>query len=310
MSDSHTDNAQVDAPETIVEHTLRSQRGAWATIAEKVAKMARHELPYEVPKRILIFGLGSSYFAARLCSYAIMRDRTRPRIPTIACSAMNLGEEIMPQQGDWAFGITHRGGSQPTVKALELCRRAGVFTVAVCGEGAKSIESAHITLTTVPQETVEPHTASMTGAICAITSLMMGPKCWEEWDALRSIGSPDLESLRKKVGKGPALILGEFEGEWVAREAGLKLMEMARVPVRVFGSEEFFHGPRFSYDESQGGIWHVSTPGDGRNAQIKSDYSISITGATPLAWMPALVEMQWAALAVALNRGVDPDLKS
>lgn len=306
MSEKNT----VEAGCTLVEETLRSQRGAWANIAEKVAKMARHELPYEAPKRLLIFGLGSSYFAAKLCSYAIMRDRTRPRIPTIACSSMSIGEEIVPQKGDWAFGITHRGGSVPTIRALELCRRAGLFTVAVCGEGAKPVESAHMTLTTVPQETVEPHTASMTGAICAITSLMMGPKCWEEWDALRSIGNPDLESLRKKAGNGPAVIVGEFEGEWVAREAALKLMEMARLPVRVFGSEEFFHGPRFSYEESQGGIWHIATPGDGRSSSIKSSYSVSITGATPLAWMPALVEMQWLALAVALNRGVDPDLKS
>lgn len=35
---------------------------------------------------------------------------------------------------------------------------------------------------------------------------------------------------------------------------------------------------------------------------------LDIYGGSPLAWVPALIELQWLALAVALNRGVNPDL--
>ena len=291
---------------SVVEQTLRSQREAWSRIAERVSGVSSREFPHESPKRILLFGLGSSHFAARLVAFALIRDKNRVRTPVIACSSMSIGLEVVPQKGDWAFGFSHRGGSKPTAEALALCERMGAFTILVAGEGAKVVEAAKYVMTTVPQETVEPHTISVTGAICAVTTLLLGAKCVEEWDALRSIGDPDLELLRSRAGQGPSVLLGEFEGEWLAKEGGLKLMEMARVPVRVFGSEEYFHGPRFSEVKTDT-IWHVSLPKDPRNSEIKAAHTIGIYGATPLAWMPALVELQWLGLAVAMNRGVNPD---
>lgn len=296
--------------ESVVEQTLRMQREYWGQISERVAAIPRHEIPYEAPRRILLFGLGSSHFAARLIAYALLRDKTRTRMPVIACTSMNIGVDVFPQRGDWCFGISHRGTSQPTGAALEICEQAGAFTVLVAGVGAKEMRAAHYTLQTVPLEKVEPHTTAVTGAICAVTSLLMGAKCVEEWDALRFIGDPDLDSLRSRVGQGPAVVLGEHEGEWLAKEGGLKLMEMARLPVRVFGSEEFFHGPKFSWSAQEHPIWHIALPKDPRSSQIadlRPAHRITVTGATPLAWMPALVELQWLSLAVALNRGVNPD---
>ena len=84
-------------------------------------------------------------------------------------------------------------------------------------------------------------------------------------------------------------------------------MEMARLPVRAFGSEEFFHGPMFS-TKADDPIWHISLPKDPRNDQIRSSHQVGVFGSSPLAWMPALLELQWMALATALNLGVDPDL--
>ena len=103
-------------------------------------------------------------------------------------------------------------------------------------------------------------------------------------------------------------MLGEWEGEWLAREGALKLMEMARLPVRAFGSEEYFHGPRYSRGPKDK-IWHVAHQKDKRAPEIEASHQVGMFGASPLAWVPALVELQWMALAVALNRGVDPDLR-
>ncbi len=291
---------------SVVEKTLRDQRECWSKIIERVGHISSRELPMEAPKRIILFGLGSSHFAARLIAFSLMRDKNRSRIPVVACSSMSIGSEVQPQKGDWCFAISHRGGSQPTNDALTLCERVGAFPILVAGEGANVVESARYVIPTVPIETVEPHTIAVTGAICAVTSLLGGPKAMEEWDALRSIGDPSLETLKRKVGQGPTLIVGEWEGAWLAREGGLKLMEMARLPVRIFGSEEWFHGPRFSQRKDEV-IWHVHLPKDPRADQIQAAHTVSVFGATPLAWMPALVELQWLALAVALNRGVNPD---
>src|ERR1019366_4997320 len=142
-------------------------------------------------------------------------------------------------------------------------------------------------------EKVEPHTISLTAAVCAVTTLLSGAKAAEEWEALRSIGDPDLENVKNRAGKGPTLLIGEWEGEWLAREGALKLMEMARLPVRAFGSEEFFHGPKYSV-KAGSPIWHVSMPKDPRELDLTGDWQpahrISVFGPSSLAWMPALVE--------------------
>ncbi len=291
---------------TGVEQALRSQRERWREISERSVATHSRDFPFDTPKRILLFGLGSSRFAAKLTGYALIRDKSRARLPVVSCSSMDIGTEVIPGKGDWAFAFSHRGESRPTLDALQACERAGAFTILVCGQGAKNREAAKYVLETVPQEAAEPHTVSVTGAICAVTNLLMGMKASEEWDALTSIGDPDLDSVRRRVGAGPTVIIGEWEGEWVAREGALKFMEMARLPVRAFGSEEFFHGPRFSITPEDR-LWHVSMPKDPRNNEIQPAHRVNVFGATPLAFIPALVELQWAALAVALNRGVDPD---
>ena len=291
---------------SIVQEALTAQHENWQEIVERVSRISSRELAPEAPKRILLFGLGSSHYAARLTAFSLMRDKSRPRIPTIACSSMAIGSEIIPAKGDWVFAFSHRGKSKPTNVALEACERAGAFTVLVAGQGVEGPDYARFVLPTTSLERCEPHTLSVTGAICAVTTLMIGAKAAEEWDALRSFPTPDLDRYRERAGKGPSVLMGEWEGEWLAREGALKLMEMARLPVRVFGSEEYFHGPRFSTKPSDS-IWHIAMPKDSRTPEIETAQRIEVLGASPLAWVPALIELQWLALAVALNRGVNPD---
>jgi fructoselysine-6-P-deglycase FrlB-like protein len=289
-----------------VETALRAQRDAWREVVEATVAISNRELPMETPKRILLFGVGSSFHAARLTAYTLIRDKFRERTPVIACSSLAIGTEIFPVRGDWAFAFSHRGKTEVTLKALEICERAGAFTLLVAAKNVEQPPSARFLLSTVPAETVEPHTVSLTSAVCAVTTLLSSGKASEEWEALRSIGDPDLDTDRSRAGEGPAIILGEWEGEWLAREGALKLMEMARLPVRAFGSEEYFHGPRLSRGEADK-IWHVAHPNDRRSGEIQAAHQIGMFGASPLAWVPALVELQWLSLAVALNRGVNPD---
>lgn len=296
-----------------VEETLRQQRESWFEIANRVSRLSHRDHPPEMPKRILLFGVGSSYYAAKLTAISLLRDQYRPRIPVVSCASQEIGLEVVPSRGDWAIALTHRGTTEVTRKALETCARSGAFPVQVSAQEARQFDVTRLVLNTSPLEKVEPHTIGVTGAVCAITSLLSGAKAFEEWDALRSVGDPDLERMRSWVGEGPSLLLGEWEGEWLAHECALKLMEMARLPVRSYGSEEFFHGPKMSLS-SQDSIWHITVAKDFRNAEmsrlplLKPIHKIEVSSASPLAWVPALVQLQWMSLAVALNRGLDPDL--
>jgi glucosamine 6-phosphate synthetase-like amidotransferase/phosphosugar isomerase protein len=292
---------------SLVEEALRSQASVWRDVAERVCSISNREFPSEPPKRILIFGVGSSHFAAQLMAYTLGRDRSRPRLPVLACSSMAIGNEIVPQRGDWAFAVSHRGTTASTLAAIEICQRSSVFTVLVSGRGVRAPETVQLQFETCDLEKSEPHTVSMTSAICAVTTHFLGTKIREEWEALGAIGFPPVEIMQRRVGHGPSLLLGEWEGEWLAREGALKLMEMARLPVRAFGTEEYFHGPRFSVKPDDV-IWQVVHAKDRRASEIKAGYRFNINGSTPLAWVPTLLEMQMAALAVAANLGADPDV--
>jgi len=306
MTDSDRD--ETEAPQTGVEQALRGQRDWWRQVVSRTSQYGARDLPREAPKRIFLFGVGSSYFAAKLCGFAILRDKTRVRIPVISCPSLAIGKEFFPTRGDWAFGFTHRGKTPSTLMALQHCRREGAFTVLVSAKGVSlPADFQDLILETCEPEKIEPHTVAVTSAICAVTTLLLPARAAEEWDALTSVGDPPLELMRKRAGKGPEVLIGEWEAEWLAREGALKLMEMAKVPARAFGSEEFFHGPKWSV---KGGIWHVRMPEDLRMdeiAALKPSHSIDIYGGSALAWVPALVELQWLALATALNLGVNPD---
>jgi fructoselysine-6-P-deglycase FrlB-like protein len=297
--------------ESGVERALRGQREAWKEVSETTLQITSRELPSERPKRILLIGVGSSFTAAKLTAYTLVRDKLRERVPVIACSSMSIPTEVTPTKGDWVFAFSHRGKTVPTRKALEIADRNGAFTIMVAGKGVEQPESVRFMLPTVEIETVEPHTISLTSAVCAVTTLLSGQKAAEEWEALRSIGDPGLETVRSRAGDGPTLLIGEWEGEWLAREGALKLMEMARLPVRAFGSEEFYHGPHFSHSDKDV-VWYLGHPKDARASEpmlTNAKRTISMFGASPLAWVPALVELQWLSLGVALNRGINPDAK-
>lgn len=307
-SAAHQNTAHDDeAPMTVCEQTMRAQNDQWREISSRVASLESRDFPFGGPKRILLFGLGSSYIAAKLCQLTLKRDITRKRVPVIACPSTHVGLDAQPVKGDWVFAFTHRASGGPTIQALVHAERMGAFTVQVSAQGVAQHPSAQYLLPTTPLERVEPHTAAVTGSICAVTSLLLGDKCVEEWEALRSLPTPSLDLCRRRAGKGPQVLIGEWEGEYLAREGALKLMEMARLPVRAFGSEEFFHGPMYS-STPKDAIWHISLPKDPRNDEIKAAHTIGVFGSSPLAWMPALLELQWMSLAAALNNGVDPDL--
>lgn len=95
----------------------------------------------------------------------------------------------------------------------------------------------------------------------------------------------------------------------MAREISLKLMEMAGIRASVYGSEEYFHGPEASLArfKRKDPIWYISGSADPRLGQIQAQLKTEFQSEQSLAWIQSLVELQWMALAVALNKGVNPD---
>lgn len=280
-----------------VEKALRSQKGAWRELALRIGRIRPSDLPQTPPKRVLLFGVGSSLHAAALSLYCLKRDRGHPRPSIEACSSTELGHGVWPGSGDWAIAISHRGTSEATLKALELARLRGAYTMLVGCKGVDAPAGVDFILETCTREEVEPHTVSLTSAVCAITGLLGGPRFQDRW--VRMANDPDPSGMvGDQAVPFPTAILGEWEGEWLAREAALKIAEMAGVAVRSYPSEQYFHGPRAALGERDS-LWWINSPGDGRAKDLTelTSESSRVDLADPTdalaAWVPGLVELQW-----------------
>jgi len=300
--------------QSLVEQTLLAQKAEWAKISERTMRETIGEIPQETPRRIFLFGVGSSHFASQLTGSALLRSWVRTKSQIFACQSLDVGTRVFPTKGDWCLGFTHRGKTPATLKALQYCEKMGAYTMLLTGElpqyEVPPFVKLHMRSST--EEVVEPHTKSVTGAICAATTLLLGNEVHDEWQRLGEEMNPSFEQCAERVAgaSAPTWILGEYEGEWLAREISLKLMEMAFVQSKAFGTEEFFHGPRYAYKHAgaKDTIWHFSTENDARNDDLKATLRISVdTQTSPVSFVSALIEAQWLTLAVALKQGVDPD---
>ncbi len=282
---------------THVELSLCRQRALWGEVSARAAALSAPGR-----RRLLLFGLGSSGHCAHLTAETLAFGSPEPP----ACwagSPLDVGRLVAPRPGDLAVAFSHRGKTPPTLAALERCRRAGAATAMICAAGAAQSRCADTVLATGPVERCEPHTSGMTGAVCAATSWLGGREAAAAWQRLAAAPDPDLAAFRRDAGEAPDVVVGHGAGRWVAREGALKFVEMARRPVCAFDSEEYFHG--WAFARAGAVVWHVAAPQDPR-AQLVSARRFAVSPEA-LGWVEALVQLQWLALAFALERGLDPD---
>jgi glucosamine 6-phosphate synthetase-like amidotransferase/phosphosugar isomerase protein len=298
-----------------VEKALRNQGQIWREVVQEILKdQVSQSFPLKGPKRIFLMGVGSSFFAAQLTAETLFWARKKQllsrQVPVLAISSVATGMGYFPQPGDWVFGFSHRGKTEATLNALKACSEAGALTILVASREAEwNPDLSQIFLPTGPLEKCEPHTQGLTSAVCAVTTLFLGQEGGDAWKKLSLQPLPDLSELQKKIQEVPPLILGEWIGEWLAREISLKLTEMVQARVPVYGSEEFFHGPRvlsLAQDRPES-LWYIEVEGDPRASQIPTSKRVRIRSDSLLSWVDGLVELQWWTLALALNLGKNPD---
>lgn len=298
--------------QSIVEQTLRIQRQSLGEIAERNSRLPNGPFPTQDFPRILMFGLGSSHYVARLVAHTLLRANGLGKTLLVPATALQIGTEIQPQKGDLAIGFSHRGRNKPTLAALDLCKKAGAYTVFVSAQGAAEPGRADLIVEAGSLERCEPHSIAITGAVCAATTLLLGKRAADAWAKVAVSPDPDLARCREEVGEGPTILLGEWAAEWVAKEGALKFIEVPRQSVRAFGSEEYFHGTSWGWKPSDR-VWHISSPEDLRAKDIAAEAQkvIEIPSndpvLAPVAWVEPLIQLQWLALALALNRGENPD---
>lgn len=263
-------------------------------------------------RRVHFVGVGSSFHAAQISKFMWRRFVSAH---AFAEHSFDFVREPQPVgKDDVVVLFSHRATKSFTVEAAAKAREAGAATVAVTGLGAKWSEKVDHRLDSCELEDTGAFTKSLTTTLA--------------WIA-RWVGAPPLlDGLRRAcehVSDGPAfptlasdsdvVLVGDLEGEWVAREAALKLQEAAYLRARPFGLEEFLHGPQISAGAGSFAL-AFPTKGETRWDALRGYLEtievplveLSDGGLSPeTAWLWRIFWVQRWTAAVCADLGLDPD---
>jgi len=275
---------------------LRIQRQKWEEVGRRALELRQStNVDLDSVNRIVLFGEGSSEVAAGVAKKLLSLN-----VEIRMGASCELAQSIEPRSTDLCFAISHRGGTQTTKELAHRFLKANASVFYVASADAAITLGHH--LKTVSLEKVEPHTVSLTSAICAIHVFLEGQSALEFWKELSKEPDRALSDL-----SAPQLILGQGPGFLLAKEALIKLSEMANVCPLVFDSESYFHGPRFV--KVNGPVWYFEDESDPRRSEILEGFKPEIfnLGKSKKELMQTLISVHHACHEVAVNSGRNPD---
>ena len=278
---------------SIVAEEIGGQPQAWARAADLAG-----ELPGILPagERIAVIGCGSSWHAAK--ALAALREGSG-RGETDAFPA---SEALLGRRYDRVVAISRSGATSEIRRALKLVG-SGATTVALVGDPASPVADACdlVVDLSFADDRAVVQTRFVTTAICfARASLELGI------DGLISDGQVAL-SEPHPVDPGDTDRVAVLGREWrigVADAGALALRETAQVWAESYPSMEYRHGP-IATAGPRAVAWLLDPPPTGLDDEIAATGAALV--APKLDPLAELVRIQRLALALAEERGLDPD---
>jgi len=275
------------------EQEVASQPACWRRAAEMAAEVAA-VLPAR-GERVAVAGCGTSWFMAQ--SYAAAREASgHGETDAFAASEMPAGRRY-----DRVLVLSRSG---TTTEILQLLDRLGgtVPTVAltVAGTPAAQAADAVIDLGFADEESVV-QTRFATTELALLRAHLgedIEPAIAAAQRALAVPLPPEILTARQFTFLGTGWTYG------LAQEAALKLREAAGMWTEAYPAMEYRHGP-VAVTGAGSIVWLLGTPPDGLAREIAAAGGTAwFSTEDPLA---ELVRVQRVAVALARERGLDPD---
>lgn len=276
-----------------VTEEIESQPGLWARAAETAG--SAKDLPRR-GERVAVIGCGTSWFMA-MC-YAVLREAAGEGWT----DAFAASEMPAHRRYDRVVAITRSGTTTEILEALAAVR-GRTPTVAITGDTATPI--AHAADTLVALEDADERSVVQTRFATTTLALLRASLGEDLTPVVRDARLALEEPLEPWLGASQVSFLGCGWTVGLAHEAALKLREAAQAWTESYPAAEYRHGP-VSVAEPGRLTWAFGAVPAGLEEQVRA------TGATfvhhahldPLA---ALVVAQRTAVALAVQRGLDPD---
>jgi fructoselysine-6-P-deglycase FrlB-like protein len=256
-----------------VEREIASQPECWRrAAATTVAGLPR---PGE---RVAVAGCGTSLYMAE--AYAALREAAgQGETDAFPASEFPLGRRY-----DRLVAITRSG---TTTEVLDLLERVDAPTVTLTGDALPFADEESVV-----------QTRFATSALALLRASLgedLGP-------AIAGAGAALTAPL--PLGRSQFTFLGSGWTVGLAREGALKLREAALAWAEAYPAMEYRHGPIAIADE-RSLVWLLGPAPEGLVAQIEATGALVIeSSGDPMA---ELVRIQRLAVALARERGLDPD---
>jgi fructoselysine-6-P-deglycase FrlB-like protein len=276
------------------EQEVASQPACWRRAAQLAADFAG-VLPAR-GERVAVAGCGTSWFMAQ--SYAAAREASgHGETDAFAASEMPLGRAY-----DRVVVLSRSGTTTEIVQLLERLRGTAptVAITAVPGTPVPEAADAIIDLSFADEESVVQTRFATTELVLLRAHLGVDPG--PAADAAERILAAPLPAEMLAARQFTFLGTGWTYG--LANEAALKLREAAGMWTEAYPAMEYRHGP-VAVTGAGSIVWLFGTPPDGLGGEIaEAGGTAWFSDEDPLA---ELVRVQRVAVALARDRGLDPD---
>jgi fructoselysine-6-P-deglycase FrlB-like protein len=276
------------------EQEVASQPACWRRAGQLAADFAG-VLPAR-GERVAVAGCGTSWFMAQ--SYAAAREASgHGETDAFAASEMPLGRAY-----DRVVVLSRSGTTTEIVQLLERLRGTAptVAITAVPGTPVPEAADAVIDLSFADEESVVQTRFATTELVLLRAHLGVDPG--PAADAAERVLAAPLPAEMLAARQFTFLGTGWTYG--LANEAALKLREAAGMWTEAYPAMEYRHGP-VAVTGPGSIVWLFGTPPDGLGGEIaEAGGTAWFSDEDPLA---ELVRVQRAAVALARDRGLDPD---
>jgi fructoselysine-6-P-deglycase FrlB-like protein len=276
------------------EQEVASQPACWRRAGQLAADFAG-VLPAR-GERVAVAGCGTSWFMAQ--SYAAAREASgHGETDAFAASEMPLGRAY-----DRVVVLSRSGTTTEIVQLLERLRGTAptVAITAVPGTPVPEAADAVIDLSFADEESVVQTRFATTELVLLRAHLGVDPG--PAADAAEQVLAAPLPAEMLAARQFTFLGTGWTYG--LANEAALKLREAAGMWTEAYPAMEYRHGP-VAVTGPGSIVWLFGTPPDGLGGEIaEAGGTAWFSDEDPLA---ELVRVQRVAVALARDRGLDPD---
>lgn len=248
---------------SITLHELRSQPDAWRAVADRVTSAPAHpDIDLAGFEEVLFLGSGSSHYIAAALGEASERELGVRARAIPSCEILLDLPRVLPESaGRVAVIVSRSGESTEALRACNSLRDANVPVIALtCApEGSLAKRSDHVLAVPEGREDGLAMLRSFTSMLLAFKLFLArsartsAPPIGTLAAVADRILAEDHDQIRDLAHRKPFdrfVFLASGPGYPMAREAALKMQEMAIVTSEAYQSLEYRHGPKSTADPS------------------------------------------------------------